>query len=88
MVCQQGRWPQKKWIGGSHINWRRERVSAKRLSPEGGGHKEVDWGVPHRLEKGTSANKDVGLRRGVDYEISCRLRGERNILYMGVKISP
>ena len=22
-VCQQGRWPRRGWIGGSHINWRK-----------------------------------------------------------------
>ena len=47
---------------------------AKRLSLEGGG-----FGVPHRLEKGTSANKDVGPQRGMN---------ERNILYKGVETSP
>ena len=60
-------------------------VSARRLSLEEGGHEAVcqqgrwapkgmDWGVPHRLEKGTSARKDTGIRRGVDCEISYRLR--------------
>ena len=28
--------PQKGWIGGSHIDWRRERVPASTLGPEGG----------------------------------------------------
>ena len=37
---------------------------ARTLDPKGGG-----LGVPHRLEKGTSASKDVGPRRRVDYEI-------------------
>ena len=36
------------------------------LGPEGGGP------VLHRLEKVTSASKDVGPRRGVDCEISHR----------------
>ena len=26
--------------------------------------KGVDWGVPHRLEKGTNASEDVGPQRG------------------------
>ena len=49
-------------------------------APKGSGHevvcqqghwvpKEVDWRVPHRLEKGTSASKDVGPRREVNCEI-------------------
>ena len=29
----------------------------------------VDWGVAHRLEKGTSASEDAGPRRGVDCDI-------------------
>ena len=37
------------------------------------GLKGVDWGVPHRLEKGTSANKDAGPKKGVDCEFSHRL---------------
>ena len=36
--------PRKGWIGGSHINWRRERVPVKTLGPEG---------IPHRLERRT-----------------------------------
>ena len=32
--------------------------------------KGVDWGVPHRLDKGTSANEDAGPRRRVDCEIT------------------
>ena len=28
----------------------------------------VDWGVPHRLEKGTSASEDTRSRKGVDRE--------------------
>ena len=35
--------------------------------------KGVNWGVPHRLEKGTSANENAGPRREVDYEIPRRL---------------
>ena len=60
-------------------------MPTKRLSPEGGGHeamcqqghwasKGVDLvGVPHRLEKGTSASEDVGPQTGVDCEIPHRL---------------
>ena len=29
--------PRMGWIGESHIDWRRERVSARTLSLEGGG---------------------------------------------------
>ena len=68
----------------------------RRLSSKGGGHeavcqqgrwapKGVDWGVPHRLEKGTSASEDP---KGVDCEIPHWLGGERNILYKGVETSP
>ena len=54
----------------------------RRLSPEGdwtqGGVPartlglEEGWigRVPHRLEKGTSANENIGPRRGMDCEIS------------------
>ena len=45
-------------------------VSMRRLNPEGGGHeavcqqgrgpKGVDWGVPHRLEKGASSSENAG----------------------------
>ena len=28
--------PQRGWIGGSHIDWRREQVPARMLGPEGG----------------------------------------------------
>ena len=28
--------PQRGWIGGSYINWRRERVPARTLGPEVG----------------------------------------------------
>ena len=40
------------WIGRSHIDWRRERVSARTLGPKG-----VDWEVSHRLEKGISVRE-------------------------------
>ena len=75
-------------------------VRARRLFPEGGRHEAVCQsrrsaprgldllGVPHRLEKGTSASEDAGLRRGVDCEILHRLGGERNTLYKGVETSP
>ena len=46
-------------------------VLSRRLSPKGGGHevcanknvgsrRGMNWGVPHRLEKGTSVSEDVG----------------------------
>ena len=41
----------KGWIGGSHIDWRRERVSAKMLGPEGGGG--VVCEILQQLERGT-----------------------------------
>ena len=34
----------------------------------------VGVGVPHQLEKGTSASEGVGPRREVDFEISHQLR--------------
>ena len=36
-------------------------------------NKRVDWGVPHRLEKGTSVSEDARSWRGVDCEIPHRL---------------
>ena len=36
----------------SHIDWREKRVPARTLGPEG---------VPHRLEKETSASKNAGI---------------------------
>ena len=48
----------------------------------------MDWGVPHRLDKGTSAARTLGPEGGwiVRSHIDCG--GERNILYMGVESSP
>ena len=44
----------------SHINWREERVPARRLSPEG-----VDWGVPLQLEKKERVSaRTLALKRG------------------------
>ena len=48
----------------------------RKLIPEGGGHetvcqqehltpKRVDWGIPHQLKKGMSANKDAGPKGGL-----------------------
>ena len=49
--------------------WTRGGVLARTLGLKGG------WiGVPHRLEKETSANKDTGPRKGVDCEIPHWLR--------------
>ena len=48
--------------------WTRGGVPARMLASKGGG-----LGVPHQLEKGTSASKDAGLRREVDCEIPRRL---------------
>ena len=57
-----------RWIVRSHIRWTRGGVLARTLPRRG-----VDWGVPHRLEKGTSASEDVGTRRKVDCEIPRRV---------------
>ena len=35
----------------------KRRCTSKNAGPERG----VDWGVPHRLEKGTNTSKDAGL---------------------------
>ena len=57
-------------------------VSARNLSPKGGGHEAVcqqgRWppkvgALGHRLEKGMSVNEDAGPRKGVDCEIPHRL---------------
>ena len=64
-------------------------MSTRRLSPEGGRHEAVcqqgrwapmgvDWGVPHRLEKGTSAARTLGPEGGVDCEILHRLGRRTN----------
>ena len=47
----------------------RDDVPARTLGPKWGWIGEV----PHRLEKGTSANKDVGPQRVVDCEIPYQL---------------
>ena len=47
----------------------RRRCANKDAGPQKGG-----WGVPHRLEKETSASEDTGLRREEDCEIPHRLR--------------
>ena len=68
---------------------------ARRQNPEGGTPSgvptrtlslEVDCEIPHRLERGTSSNEDVGSRREVDCEIPYRL--ERRTNYKGVETSP
>ena len=74
-------------------------VPARRLSPEWGRHetmcqqkhwapKEVDWGVPHRLEKGMSVNEDARPRRGWIVISHIGWRGERSIFYKDVETSP
>ena len=52
--------------------WTQGIVPARTMGSEGGG----DWGVPHRLEKRTSANEDAGPRRRTDCEIPHRSVGE------------
>ena len=61
--------PEERWIVRSHINWAGEQ---NKTSPSyqkcfknlEGPRKGVDWGISHRLEKGTSASKDARPRRG------------------------
>ena len=55
--------------------WIRGGVQARTLGLEGG----VDCGVPHRLEKGTSANEDAGPSGGWIVRSHLGWRGERNI---------
>ena len=65
--------------------WTPVGVPARTLGPKGGG---VDCEIPHRMERGTSTNEDVGPLSGVDCEIPHRRERERIILYKGVKTSP
>ena len=46
VVCQQGRWARRGWIGRSHIDGRRERVAVRTLGPEGGWivRSYISWG--------------------------------------------
>ena len=73
-------------------------ISARRLSPEGGGHetvcqeghyasKGVDFRVPHQLKKGTSASEDAGLRSGWIVRFYIGWKGDRNIPRKGVETS-
>ena len=59
-------------------------MPVRTLGPEKGG----GLGIPHQLEKGTSANEDAGPQRGWIVRSHIDRRGERNILYKGVKTSP
>ena len=67
-------------------------VPARRLNPKRGGHKVVcqqgRWapkggglGGPHRLEKGTSVNENVGSQRGWIVRSHISWGGEQSILY-------
>ena len=69
------------------------------LALKGGGHeavcqqdcwatKGVGWGVPHRLEKGTSVSEDAGLQKGWIVRSHISWGGERSIFYKGVETSP
>ena len=61
----------------------RRGVDTRRCaSKDVGPRRRVDWGVSHRLEKGTSVSENAGPRRGVDCEIP-----KRSILYKGVETS-
>ena len=63
-----------------------KRCASKDVGPPSGG---VDWGVPHRLEKRTSAGEDAGPRRRMDYEIPHRLgRKTKHSLKGCVETSP
>ena len=46
--------------------------------------KEVDWCVPHRLEKGMSVSEDARPQRGVDCEIPHRLGEENEAFFIRV----
>ena len=64
-------------------------VDMRRCASKDAGHRRrVDWGVPHRLEKGTSASKDVGTRRGQIVRSHIGWGREQNILYKGAETSP
>ena len=58
--------------------------------PQGCWHQRgVDWGVLHRLVKGTSVSKNAGPRRGwIVRSILVDWGGERSILYKNVETSP
>ena len=45
------------------------------------------WGVPHRMEKGTSASEGARPRREVDCEIPRRLGRRMKHSYKGVETS-
>ena len=49
----------------------RRRVDTRRCaSKDAGAQRGLDLvGVPHRLEKGTSASEDTGHRREVDFDV-------------------
>ena len=47
----------------------RKSVDTRQCASKDAWPRKGDWGVPHRLGKGTSASEDTGLRREVDCEI-------------------
>ena len=60
------------------------------VSENAGPRREMDCEILYRLEKGTSVNEDIGSRLEEGWIVRSRIywRGERNILYKGVKTSP
>ena len=59
-------------------------MPVRMLGPKGGGFGRV----PHRLEKGTSANEDVGPRREWIVMSHIGWGGEQNTFYKGVETFP
>ena len=63
----------------SHIDRRKERVSARTLASKG-----VNCDIPHRLERGTNASENVASRRGWIVRSHIGWRGERSIFFIRV----
>ena len=59
--------PKRGWIWqGSHIDWRKEKVLARTLGPEGGRHREMcqgDYSLKG-VDTRRCASKDAGPKRG------------------------
>jgi len=58
------------------------------VSKEAESQRGVDWRVPHRLEKRTSASLLAEPQRGWIVRSHISWRGEQSILYKGVETSP
>ena len=59
--------------------WPTRRCAGEDTRPR----REVDWRVPHRLEKETNVSEDTGFRRGWIVRSHVGRRREGNILYKG-----